>query len=152
MLNSMLLGTESRIALQTVQALIKGEKQGRVRDLFFIHIGLGIVRKEWLSISTFGQRVKDSGPREVVCVDAILQPEAYVEPEISHISNERIEVVKNDFPHFHDLWFSDVCKTKEQLQIDLLIGANFRRGQLHGGRPNNPYPLKLSLGGCCRAP
>ena len=77
--NSMLVGTESRIALQTAQALMKGRKQGRVRVLFdsgshrsFITAkaanlyGLGIVRKEWLSISTFGQRVKDSGLREVV--------------------------------------------------------------------------------------
>lgn len=57
--NSMLVGTESRIALQTVQALIKGRVQGRVRVLFdsgshksFITVkaasdyGLEVVRKE----------------------------------------------------------------------------------------------------------
>ena len=32
--NSMLVGTESRISVQTAQALIKGEKQGRIRVLF----------------------------------------------------------------------------------------------------------------------
>ena len=32
--SSMLVGTQSRIALQTAQALIKGSRQGRVRVLF----------------------------------------------------------------------------------------------------------------------
>ena len=70
----MLVGTESRIALQTAQALIKGSRKGRVRVLFdsgshrsLITVkaassyDLGIARKEWLSISTFGQRTMESG-------------------------------------------------------------------------------------------
>ena len=83
--NSMPVGTESWIALQTAQALIKGEKQGRKGRVLFDSgshrsfitakaansYGLGIVRKEWLSISTFGQRVKDSGLREVVRFDVM---------------------------------------------------------------------------------
>ena len=56
-----------------------------------------------------------------------------VVPEISNISNKHIEVVKNDYPHLRDLWFSDVCQTKEELIIDLLIGSNylweFQKGQ-----------------------
>ena len=51
--------------------------------------------------------------------------EAYVVTEISHISTSTQEVVKNGFLHLRDLWFSDVCKTKEQLEIDLLIGADY---------------------------
>ena len=139
--SSMLVGTESRIALQTAQALIKGSRQGRVRILFdsgshrsFVttkaasNCELQIVRKEWLSISTFGM---DSGLREVARFDVMPlhgdkeQPiEAYVVPDISHISNEHVEVVKNDFPHLRDLWFSDVCQSKDELEIDVLIGAD----------------------------
>ena len=60
--SSMLVGTESRIALQTAQALINGSSQGRVRVLFdseshrsFVttkaasNYALEIVRKEWLA-------------------------------------------------------------------------------------------------------
>ena len=143
--SSMLVGTESRIALQTAQALIKGTRQGRVRVLFdsgshrsFVttkaasNYDLQIVRKEWLSISTFGQRGMDSGLREVARFDVMplhggkVQPlEAYVVPDISHISNEHVEVVKNDFLHLRDLWFSDVCQSKDELEIDVLIGADY---------------------------
>ena len=55
------MGTESRIALQTAQALIKGNVPGRVRVLFdsgslkslvatnaASNYGLEIVRKEWV--------------------------------------------------------------------------------------------------------
>ena len=59
---------------------------------------------------------KDSGLRKVVRFDImplrggrVQALEAYVVPEISRISNERVEVVKNDFPHLRDLWFFDVC-------------------------------------------
>ena len=59
-------------------------------------------------INTFGQTVKESGLTEVVQFDVMplqadrsLRLEAYVVPEISHISNEHIEVVKNDYPHLH---------------------------------------------------
>ena len=67
---------------------------------------LPVVRKEWVTISTFGQTGKESGLREVVRFD--IKPlnggrvqvlEAYVVPVISHISNEHVEVIKNDFQH-----------------------------------------------------
>ena len=100
--SSMLVGTERRIALQTVQELIKGSRQGRVRVLFdsgshrsFVttkaanNCELQIVRKEWHSISTFGHRSIDSGLREVARFDVMplhggkVQPiEAYVVPDI----------------------------------------------------------------------
>ena len=143
--STQLVGTESGIALQTAQALIKGGKRGRVRVMFdsgshrsFVtnkaarKYELTVVRKEWITISTFGQRGKESGLREVVCFDVmplrggrVQALEAYVVPEISRISNEHVEVVQNDFPHLRDLWFSDVCQSKEELEIDLLIGADY---------------------------
>ena len=30
-----------------------------------------------------------------------------------------VPVVKNDFPHLRDLWFSDVCRTKEELETEI---------------------------------
>ena len=41
--------------------------------------------------------------------DRSLRLETYVVPEIPHISNEHVKVVKNGCPHLRDLWFSDVC-------------------------------------------
>ena len=85
-----------------------------------------------MGINTFGQTVKESGLTEVVQFDVMplqadrsLRLEAHVVPEISHITNEHAEVIKNDYPHLRDLWFSDVCQTKEELEIDLLIGSGY---------------------------
>ena len=68
--------------------------------------------------------------------------EACVVPEISRTSNEHVEVVKNDFPHLRDLWFSDVCQSKEGFEIDLLIGADylweFQRGRTVRGSRGSP--------------
>lgn len=168
--NSMLVGTESRIALQTAQALIKGRVQGRVRVLFdsgshksFITVkaasdyGLEVVRKEWVSINTFGHKAKETGLREVIQFDIMplqanraLRLEAYVVPEISNITNEHVEVVKNDYPHLRDLWFSDVCQTKEELIIDLLIGSDylweFQKGRTIRGEPEEPVAVETELG------
>ena len=76
--------------------------------------------------------------------------QAYVVPEISHISNEHVEVVKNDFPHLHDLWFSDVCQSKEGLEIDLLKGADysweFQSGRTVRGKSEEPVTIETELG------
>ena len=94
------MGTECRIALQTAQALIKEGKQGRVRVLFdsgshrsfvtakaALKYELPVERKEWITISTFGQKGKESGLREVVRFDIkplrggrVQALEAYVVP------------------------------------------------------------------------
>ena len=68
--------------------------------------------------------------------------EAYFVPVISNINNEHVEVVKNDFPHLRDLWFPDVCRTKDKLEIDLLIGSDylweFQKGRTVRGSRKNP--------------
>lgn len=164
------MGTESKIALQTAQGLIAGSVLGRVRVLFdsgsqrsFVtaktarNHGLGIVRKEWVAINTFGQVVKESGLMEVVQFDIMplradrsLRLEAYVVPEISNISNKHVEIVKNHYPHLRDLWFSDVCQTKEELVIDLLIGSHylweFQRGRTIQGESEEPVAVETELG------
>jgi hypothetical protein len=99
----MLVGGSSRIALQTAQALIKGSNSSnRVRVMFdsgshksFVTAdvarahNLKLFRKEWLSISTFGRKITESGLGDVVLIDLIpvsgggnLTLEAYVVPEI----------------------------------------------------------------------
>ena len=80
--SAQLVGTECRIALQTAQALIKRGTQGRVRVLFdsgrdrsfvtakaALKYELPVERKEWITVSTFGQTGKESGLRKVVRFD-----------------------------------------------------------------------------------
>ena len=108
--------------------------------------------REWVTINTFRQRVNESGLRKVVQFDVMplqadrsLRLEAYVVPEISNISNEHVEVVKNDYPHLRNLWFSDVCQTKEELVIDLLIGSDylweFQKGRTIRGESEEPVAV-----------
>ena len=64
--------------------------------------------------------------------------ECFVVPEIANIVNEHVEVVKNNYPHLRRLYFSDVAKNKEELKVDILVGANFiwqfQRGEtIRGG-------------------
>ena len=74
----------------------------------------------------------------------VLTVEAYVMPEMSCISNKHPEVVKHDFPHLQDLWFSDVCQSNNELEVDLLIGAdylwNFQKGR------TKPVAVETKLG------
>ena len=51
--------------------------------------------------------------------------QAYVVPDISQVRNEHVEIVKTDYPHLHDIWFSDVSKEEEILSIDALIGSDY---------------------------
>jgi hypothetical protein len=49
-----------------------------------------------------------------------------------------------------NLWFSDVCRTKEELEIDLLIGSDyiwkFQRGRTIRGEPEEPVAIETELG------
>ena len=166
---SMILGSKNRIALQTAQALVKGQNNNRIRVLFdsgshksFVTAKVAraydlSVRKRWLSISTFGQKTTESGLHDVVLMDPIpvrgarnLTLEAYVVLEISRISNKHVEVVKKDFSHLPNLWFSDVCRTKQELEIDLLIGSDylwkFQMDQTIRGEPEEPVAIETELG------
>ena len=151
-------------------AMVKGQNNNRIRVLFdsgshmsFVTAkaaracDLSVIRREWLSISTFGQKTTESRLRDVVLIDLIpvrgarnLTLEAYDVPEISRISNEHVEVVKKDFSHLRNLWISDVCRTKEELEIDLLIGSDylwkFQRGQTIRGEPEEPVAIETELG------
>ena len=107
------MGTESRIALQTAQALIKGGTQGRVRVLFdsgshrsfvtakaALKYELPVERKEWITISTFGQKGKESGLREVVRFDII--------EDVS---------INNEYEYENDLKLYSYSKSLSQLSM-----------------------------------
>ena len=164
------VGSTGRVALQTAQAVISGNKSLRVRVLFdagshksFITTravqltGLKHERREWIEISTFGQQARDSGLRGVYEFDVFplqggdgIKIEAYEVPSITQIRNEHIEIRKTEYPHLHGLWFSDVNRDREILEVDLLIGADylwsFQEGRTVRGEPNEPVAVKTSLG------
>ena len=118
---------------------------------------LPIIRRDWLGISTFRQRSKDMCLRDVVDVKVspiggqkVIQMEAYVVPEISSIQNGHLELVKGECPHLKGLWFSDVCKGLDELEIDVLMGAdylwNFQKDCMIRGKPDKPVAVEMELG------
>ena len=70
----------------------------------------------------------------------VIQIEAYVVPEISTIQNGHVELAKGEYPYLKDLWFSDVCKGLDKLEIDVLVGAdylwNFQKERTIRGDPD----------------
>ena len=141
--NSMLVSTGNSVALQTAQAQIAGKGTSRVRVLFdtashksFVtsrvvkSFELETLRREWLTGNTFGQRATGSNFRDVVGIDLtpvgggkVMRIEAFVVPEI----------------------LGD-----EQLEIDLLIGADylwsFQTGNVVRGKVNEPVAVQTELG------
>ena len=169
--SSLHVGAGGCVALQTARAVIQGEGEPyRVRVLFdagshhlFItskaarRSQLPVIRQEWLGISTFGQRSEDRCLRDVVNIKVspvgghkVIQMEAYVIPEISSIQNGHIELVKGEYPHLKGLWFSDVCKGSDELEIDVLVGAdylwNFQKECTIRGKPDEPVAVETELG------
>ena len=147
------VGAGGRVALQTAKGIVHGERDLKIRALFdsgaqrsFITntakqiAGLSVKRKEWVEIATFGQTKGKGELLEVVEVDVSpmekgksVKFEAYVVPDISKVRDEHIEVVKSDYPHLKEIWFADVSKGEETLNIDALVGSdylwNFQEGE-----------------------
>ena len=93
----------------------------------FITSQLPVIRRDWLGISTFGQRSIDMCLRDVVDIKVspiggqkVIQMEVYVVPEISSIQNGHLELVKGEYAQLKGLWFSDVCKG-----LDVLMGTDY---------------------------
>ena len=159
-----------RVALQTAQAMLVGRKSGRVRVLFdsgsqrtFVtvktarELGCTVLRKEALSVGTFGQRALKAEMREVVRLNlkplrgnSVVSVEAYVVPEISFIRNQHLEVVKESYAHLKGLWLSDVCMSNEELEVDVLVGADylwmFQKDRMLRGDPGEPVAVDTVLG------
>ena len=146
------------VALQTAKGIIRRKRDLKVRVLFdcgahrsFVTkttkdiAGLSVIRKEWVTITTFGQT--EGRPQLMEVVEVNLCPggreenvkiQAYVVPDISQVRNEHVEIVKTDYPHLCDIWFSDVSKGEETLSINaLMVQITFgisKRGKQYGGR------------------
>lgn len=76
--------------------------------------------------------------------------EAFVVPEISRVQNEHLELVRGNYPHLANIWLSDVCQHKDQLEIDVLIGADylwsFQTGNVVRGGVGEPVAIETQLG------
>ena len=82
--------------------------------------------------------------------EEFINMEAYIVPEISSIPNTHVELVKSDYPHLKGLWFSDVSKGKDEVVIDVLIGADFlwhfQKGCTIRGNFDEPVAVETELG------
>ena len=76
--------------------------------------------------------------------------EAVVVPEICSIQNAHVELARKEYPHLKGIWFSDVCKEKEELEIDILIGSDylwsFQTGSTRRGKAGDPVAVETELG------
>ena len=162
--------SEGKVALQTALAVSNGKKESRVRVLFdtgshksFItaeavcKLGLRPVRREELGIKVFGSKEAVSEMRDVVesSLSALndrsgVKIEAFVVKDISSIPNVHIDRVKKNFLHLSNVWFADVCRDDEMLEVDCLVGSDwlwsFQEGEVIRGRPKEPVAVRTSLG------
>jgi hypothetical protein len=136
--------------LQTAQAMLVGQKSGRVlfdlgsqRSFVTVKtaraLGCTVIRREVLHVGTFGQRGLNSEMREVVRLDLkslygseVVSVGAYVVPEISFIRTQHLEVVRDNYAHLKSLWLSDVCMSSEELEVDVPVGADYICGCFKG--------------------
>ena len=79
----------------------------------------------------------------------VIEMEVYVVPEIFNIQNGHLELVKGEYPHLKGLWFSDVCKGLDELEIDVLMGAdylwNFQKDCTIRGKRDEPAEVETEL-------
>ena len=150
--------------------MLVGRKSGRVRVLFYSgsqrsfvtvkmakELGCTVLRNETLSVGTFGRRALKAEMREVVRLDLkslrgnkVVSVEAYVVPDISFIRNQHLEVMREDYAHLKGLWLSDVCTSNDELEVDVLVGADylwmFQKDRILRGEPGEPVAIDTVLG------
>ena len=151
--------SEGKVALQTALAVINGKKECSVRVLFdtgshksFItaeavgKLGLRLVRRQELGIKVFGGKEAVTEIRDVVEIslsalndEKSVKIEAFVVKDISTIPNVHVERVKKDFLHLTNVWFSDVSRDDDMLEVDCLVGSDwlwsFQEGEtIRGGQ------------------
>ena len=168
--SNMHVGTGSLVALQTARGILRGEREARVRVLFDTGSHRSFVtskaanlvqpkgiRWELLGIDTFGQKCVNAEQREVVELklestngNKVISLEAFVVPEICSVQNSHVELARREYPHLKNIWFSDVCKSDEQLEIDVLIGSDylwyFQTGITKRGKLGEPVAIETRLG------
>jgi len=96
--------------------------------------------------------------RELVAVhvehlfeEVTVQVEAFKVPVICKaLQNQHVEEAKRVNPYLNKLWLSDICSRQENLEVDMLIGADylwkFMRGEVVRGEKDEPVAISTSLG------
>jgi hypothetical protein len=164
------VSSRCRVSLQTAQAHIKGRGEARVRVLFdsasqnsFVtsktakSLGIPPVRKEWFAVKSFENQCSGARLHDVVSVELLptrggqsLRIEAFVVPEIWRVRNEHVEIIKHQYSYLESIWFSDVNRQAEELDIDILIGADylwqFQTGITVRGKADEPVAVQTLLG------
>ena len=162
------VGGGGLVALQTARGVLRGQGEVKVRVLFdggshrsFVTSKTASlanskgVRRELLGINTFGQKCTNAEQREVVELNLesadgqkSLTLEAVVVPEICSIQNAHVELAHKEY--LKGIWFSDVCKREEELEIDVLIGSDylwsFQTGITRRGKAGDPVAVETELG------
>ena len=89
------------------------------------------VRTERLGIKVFLASEAVTAMREVVelflgSLDGKknVKIEAFVVKDISSIRNIHTEIIKHNYKHLRNIWFSDVCKDNSTLEIDCLLASD----------------------------
>ena len=71
-------------------------------------------------------------------------------PEICTVQNSHVELARKHYSHLKSIWFSDVVKSQEELEVDVLIGAHylwmFQTGDTRRGKSGEPVAIKTELG------
>ena len=156
--SSLQVGSEGRVALQTVQGIVKSKnaKQG-VRCLILLDSGSQKsfvasdltrlldgepTQKEWLEINAFGKQGKTSQCNAFEVKVEPLSGVSGVKMEVSEdrtsakIANFHQEIVKTECTHLKGLWFSDIAN-EDVLEVDILVGTynlwQIQRDGIKGG-------------------
>ena len=166
-----------QVALQTALARVEGKEKSRVGVLYdsgsqktFISakdvnkLDLKPLREEMLAIKKVGESEPEIKKREVYEVTLAplkrngegVKVEAFVVDEISTIHNIHVETIMKDYAHLCNVYFSDVCRSEDIVEIDVLIGSNylwnFQLGEVIRGGQQEPVAVKTLLGWCLSGP
>ena len=168
--NNLLAGSGGLVALQTARGVLRGKGEAKVRVLFDAGSHRSFVtshaaslvdpkglRREFLGINTFGQKCTKAEQREVVELELkpvngnnVITIEAYVVPENCTVQNSHVELARKHYSHLEGIWFSDVVKSQDELEVDVLIGADylwrFQTGDTRRGKSEKPVAIQTELG------
>ena len=163
-------GSGVQVALHTALACVNSDRGRTVRVLFdsgsqktFIsakavnRLGLEPERSEELGIKTFGRKEPDLAERRVfkfslssIFDGSPVEVEDFEVNEIASVANIHVERIKHNFAHLSNIFFSDISRNQEILEIDILCGSNllwsFQDGECIRGGPGEPISIQTSLG------
>ncbi|KAL9969544.1 hypothetical protein ACROYT_G021769 [Oculina patagonica] len=166
---SMFINSKSSVLLQTARANISkpgngkhsvnarivfdsGSQRSYISENLQKALNLPITGQETLLIKTFGEstdklRQCDIVQMAVETIDGMqIYVSAYVVPVIcAPISNQIIESTQANYPHLQCLRLADSSHGNEELNIDILIGADFYWHFVSGGVVRGPGSAPIAL-------